>query len=86
MGALNERGIKTGQGKPRAFSDGETHMDAQKYAAEAIGTFWLTFAGMWQRRDRIRLSGGRHRPRRRVAGVETCHRGVGLEIRDGGDL
>src|SRR6476659_4538084 len=30
---------------PRQQGPGETHMDAQKYAAEAIGTFWLTFAG-----------------------------------------
>src|SRR6476620_6143354 len=28
-----------------ATNQGRRHMDAKKYAAEAIGTFWLTFAG-----------------------------------------
>src|SRR6187397_120282 len=29
----------------RQQQSGETTMDTKKYAAEAIGTFWLTFAG-----------------------------------------
>src|SRR5262245_58714173 len=29
----------------RSCNQGRRHMDMRKYAAEAIGTFWLTFVG-----------------------------------------
>src|SRR5215467_12240606 len=39
------RGAVPGALIRKSWKSGETPMDMKKYAAEAIGTFWLTFAG-----------------------------------------